>query len=79
MKEIMERKDPDLVERVKVVKEAGTVSGSAMATNAKNTKEYFDTLKQILSSNNNISSDFRQYAEKEMEFYLKAIDKTYDV
>ena len=38
MKEIMERKDPDLVERVKVVKEAGTVSGSAMATNAKNTK-----------------------------------------
>ena len=76
MKEIMEWKDPDLVERVKVVKEAGTVSGSAMATNAKNTKEYFDTLKQILSSNNNISSDFRQYAEKEMEFYLKAIDKT---
>lgn len=43
MKEIIEKKDSNLAEKVKVVKEESAVSKSAMDTNAKNTKEYFET------------------------------------
>ena len=38
MKEIIEKKDSNLAEKIKVVKEKSEVSKSAMDTNAKNTK-----------------------------------------
>lgn len=74
MKEIIEKKDFNLAEKVKVVKEESAVSKSAMDTNAKNTKEYFETLKKILETNSNIDDNYRKYAEKEIEFYIKALD-----
>ena len=63
-----------MAEKVKVVKEKSEVSKSAMDTNAKNTKEYLETLKKILETNSNIDDNFRKYAEKEIEFYVKALD-----
>lgn len=74
MKEIIEKKDPNLAEKVKIIKEQGEVSKNAMDTNAKNTKEYFETLKKILETNLNIDDNYRKYAEKEIEYYIKALD-----
>lgn len=76
MKASIEKKDINLTEKVKVVKETSEVSKSAMETNSKNTKEYFETLKEILKTNLNIDENYRKYAEKEIEFYIKALDKS---
>lgn len=74
MKSVIEKKAPNIAEKVKVVKEASSVSKSAMDTNVKNTKEYYGTLRQILETNSNIDDNYRKYAEKEIEFYNKALD-----
>lgn len=76
MKASIEKKDINLTEKIKVVKETSEVSKSAIETNAKNTKEYFETLKEILKKNLNIDENYRKYAEKEREFYIKALDKS---
>lgn len=74
MKDIIPKKEPNLSEKVKAVKEAGTVSKSAIESNSKEAKEFYETLKMILETKSNISSDFRQYAIAEMEGYKKALD-----
>ena len=74
MNDIISKKEPNLSEKVKVVKEAGTVSKSAIESNFKEAKEFYETLKKILDTKSNISNDFRQYAIAEMEGYKKALD-----
>ena len=74
MKDIIERKEPNLPEKVKTVKEVGKVSKTIIESNCKEAKEFYETLKKILDTKSNISSDFRQYAISEMEGYKKALD-----
>ena len=74
MKDIIQKKEPNLSEKVKAVKEIGTVSKSAIESNSKDATEFYETLKKILDTKSNISSDFRQYAIAEMEGYKKALD-----
>lgn len=74
MKDIIERKELNLPEKVKTVKEVGTVSKTIIENNYKEAKEFYETLKKILDTKSNISSDFRQYAISEMEAYKKALD-----
>lgn len=76
MKASIEKNDINLTEKVKVIKETSEVSKSVIETNSKNTKEYFETLKEILNTNLNIDENYRKYAEKEIEFYIKALDKS---
>lgn len=74
MKSLAEKKDPNLVEKAKVIAEAGNVCKSAMNAEAKNTEEYLETLREILKSNSNITKEYRQFAEKEIDYYMKALD-----
>ncbi len=76
MKSMIEKKDPNLAEKVKVVKESSTVSKSALETNAKNTKEYYDTLQEIIKSNNETSKEYIEFAKAEMEAYNIALSKS---
>ncbi len=74
MKDIIPKKEPNLSEKVKAVKETGSVVKSAIENNSKEAKEFYETLKKILDTKSNISNDFRQYAVAEMEGYKKALD-----
>ena len=76
MKSMIEKKDPNLAEKVKAVKEGSIVSKSALETNAKNTKEYYDTLQEIVKANENTSKEYIQLAKAEMEIYKTAMEKS---
>lgn len=76
MKSIAEKKDSNLAEKVKAIKEGSVVSKSALETNAKNTKEYFDTLQEIVKANNNTSKEFIELAKAEMDVYKTGIEKS---
>ena len=73
MKSLVDKKDPNLGEKVKAIKEFGTVSKSSLETNAKNTKEYYDTLQEIVKSNKDTSKEFMEFAKIEMEAYNTAL------
>ncbi len=76
MKSMIEKKDPNLAEKVKAIKEAGAVSKSALETNAKNTKEYYDTLQEIIKSNKDTSKEYIEFAKDEMEAYNTGLSKS---
>lgn len=75
MKTLIEKKDQNLSEKVQAYKEAVSIGKSALDINAKNTKEYFETLKKILDTNKDLSKEYIEYAKKEIDFYIMAMDK----
>lgn len=76
MKSMVEKKDPNLTEKGKAIEEGSTVSKSALETNAKNTKEFYDTLQEIVKANNNTSKEFIELAKAQMDAYKIGLEKS---
>lgn len=76
MKSLVEKKGKNSIDNVKVLKEFGSVCNNILDANARNTKDYFNLLEEVLKSNNSISSEYKKFVEKEMDSYKMSLEKS---